>query len=237
MKTLFSVQLLIIAVLLGCNGKRNVDIVVNGDYVRKNNVVIDDSIDLGKIASKDSFIVFTLKPGVHKLSVNKDKTENFRVGKFGGILNVDHQAYVIFPIKYEVEKNILSNSTFQVGLPILIDSTIIYQKILAKNQKDLLTVLKNPNIEDLTSNSHLKIEKDQLFINRFWDYGINEEIPETINVSAGMSVNYKRKIAYTYTFLAYAFLSDEYIIEKISEIELFDLLKKLNMKNPTIEQL
>jgi hypothetical protein len=227
MKKLIFFQILLLAWLISCNTKKDVDVLVNSSFIKANNVIVDDTIDLKKFASKDSFTIIPFKSGEHKLSVNKKVLKNFTVGTKGGILNLDHQAYVIFPIKYKTDNDVLGNASFMSGLPIIIDSTVIYQKTLAKNQTELISLLKSPNFKDMITNSHVKIEKDQLFIDKDWDYGINEKIPDTIITSTEMVVQFKKKIDYTYTFLAYAFLSDDYNIEKITETELFNLLNKL----------
>jgi hypothetical protein len=230
MNKIFLIPILLMTALLSCNRKADVNVLINSNFLKANSVIIDDTFDLKKFAVKDTFITIILKSGEHKLSINKSAKESFTVSRQGGILNLDHCAYVIFPIKYKTD-DILANAAFMLGLPIILDSLVVYQKELAKNQSDLISLLKNPNIKDMITKNHMKIEKDQLFIDKDWDYGINEEMPDTITVSSDMHVNFKRKIGYTSTFLAYAFVSNEYNIEKIENKELADLINKLKDLN------
>jgi hypothetical protein len=209
--------------IVSCNKSVDTNVLVNSNFLKNNRVIIDDTLVLKSIDTSKIFTSIVLLSGDHKVSVNDNAKESFTVGKSGGILNLDHSEYVIFPIKYSTD-DILANAAFVVNLPIIIDTLIVYQKEMAPNQSEILNLLKSENSKDFFNKDLIKTGKEQLFINKDWDYGLDDDMPSTITTSDKNIINYKKKILPASIFLIYARISNEYNVEKIENEELISLI-------------
>ena len=226
MKRIAVYLLISLVFLAACTKKKvNVDVYVNFQFIRSNKVIIDDTLILRKDDCANQFCKFVLKSGEHTLSINNTK-ETLKIGKLGGILNIAHQDFVIFPIKYSSPDNAIADAVFTTDMPIIIDSLIVYEKNVARNQDDLIEFLKKPEAKEILSNSKLeKFGKDQLFINKSWDYGMYEELPKTIE--SKYVATHIRKVIDAKLFLIYAKFNDEYIVEPIVNKGLVELIENL----------
>lgn len=214
----------IFLILTACKEKNvDVNVYVNSEFIGNNKVVIDDTLILKKNDCTNTYCMFILKSGEHTLSINNTKVK-LEIGNKGGILNVDHQDFVIFPIRYSSKNNTIANAIVNIDLPIIIDSLIIYEKTLAPNQTDLVELLNKKSFREFVNIDKIqKINKDQLFINKTWDYDMYENSPDTIE--SQYVAEDKKKIAKAELFLIYAKLSDEYIVETIKKKELIELIR------------
>ncbi len=212
--------------LLGCSGDRiDTNVYVSAEFLNKNIVKIDDTLTLKQNQRKTDYIKFVIKSGKHTISINGNKS-TIKIGEGGGILNLEKCDFVIFPIKYDSNDEITS-AMINTDFPIVLDSIIIYKKNLASNQVELIKLLKNPIAKDLFSYHLEKIDKDQLFIDKNWDYGINDSIPEYITVETTAekgNVEKKRKVVNAKTFLLFAKLCNNYNVELIKNKELIELI-------------
>jgi hypothetical protein len=228
MKNNIIIPIVLFIVLSSCNKERiDVYVIINSNFLKSNKVVIDDTLVLKNIAPTDSFTNIVLKSGEHQLTVNGNSKQDFMLGEKGGLLNLDKREYVILPIKYSTN-DWLSNSSFTMDYPIIIDSLIIYEK-WAKTQDELLDIIKNSNMKEAIQMNLAKIDKDQLYIEKVWDYGLYDVLPESID-SEG-TVEFKKQIMYSLTFLIYAELSDQYHVEKIKNKEIISIMDKLKKFN------
>jgi hypothetical protein len=198
---------------------------------------------------KDSVVSFELMPGKHSFVLNNEAPKEFTVGEQGGLLNLDNQEYVAYEIEY-AEQN--SNSNFSMNsmsmkAMVMIDSFIIIPKAGFGRQADsslrkVLPDLKaakngnfffrfkgegNPYDTDQSVHGLKKFGKDQLYIERYWDYTLGEEVPQTLtimtkknSISFGSSSTTRTSIMHAPIFLLMARLSpEEYTIKSIAEIE------------------
>ncbi|MFT3738007.1 MAG: hypothetical protein QM786_04560 [Breznakibacter sp.] len=220
---LFLIQIL----LLGCaKEKINVNVFVSSKFLNDNAVKIDDTLTLKQNRCEEGYCKFVLKSGEHLLSINNKKTK-FEIGEYGGILNVEKRDFVIFPIKYTSNDEI-TNASINSDFPIIIDSLIIYEKSIASNQADLIKLLKNSAAKEIFSYNIEKMDKSQLFINKNWDYEINDTISEYITVKTTAKkgiIEHKRKIVSAELFVLYAKNSNNWNVELIENKDLIELVK------------
>jgi hypothetical protein len=223
-----TVTYLILMLILGGCAKETVKVAVfvNTKFISNNTVIIDDTLTLKVGKCKKEYCKFDLMSGEHILSIN-NKKEKFNVSENGGVLNVEHCDFVIFPIKYTSNDEI-TKASIETDFPIIVDSLIIYGKNIASNQINLVSLLRNPNSKEIFNYNLEKIDKSQLFINRNWDYDINDTISDTLSVKTtaekGIIAN-KRKIVDAKLFVFYAKISNVYNVELIEEKELMELIE------------
>ncbi len=219
---------LLLILIIGCENKKDVNVKVNNNFLGSNIIILDDTVTLKPFATTNKYANIVIKSGKHKLSINGGSEQEFVVGNKGGILNVERSQFVITEIKYSSQDS-WSKMYVDADIPIVLDSLVIFGKALAKDQEGLVSLLKNSSSKDILSNNLLKFDRDQLFINKTWDYGINETPPQEISVKAQKDakgvVRYKNKIFEAKSFLIFAKLSGNFNIQIIESEELIQLIK------------
>ncbi|QXP61751.1 hypothetical protein [Olleya sp. HaHaR_3_96] len=164
----------IVFCLYNCSNK-NHEIIIDSAFLNDNSVVIDHSITVVNKVQKAFFEKILLKSGNHSLSINGKET-NFEITK-NGLLNLNHQQFIVFPIRYE---NSESMSVRSFDLPLIVgDTMIIYS--YAKNQSQLEKSLKNTRSSFLYSKDRITLTSNKdIFIPKTWDYTIST-LPDKIS--------------------------------------------------------
>lgn len=195
-------------------------------------IVIDDSIKIHLVS--DTSLDLRLLVGEHVLKA-KGLSKTFEVEKEGGIINLDNTEYVLYGIEYATGKtNIFGGMHSE--LPILIDSFIVFKnrEVLGKkvpvSDKSLLEKLpmieKNVSAPGEKGKAHFtKVGKDQFYIPKFWDYNLNDEIPETIEIKGPSGIVKKYAAMRARYFLFSLYLGNtEYSARTIADVKagLFD---------------
>jgi hypothetical protein len=129
----------------------------------------------------------------------------FRVGNKPGLLNPDSNAFVVFSIDYRSNQSANQGPKVIVGY-VLVDSFLVYRKpfpqdhldddlalriaerlrekgnyaeaIMPMGRRPLKTYATSKDVAGVRS-----IGPDQVFTERFWDYDLDQEIPEAITAS------------------------------------------------------
>lgn len=213
--------------LVACSkNKATVAIDKSSDENLPMDITIDDTLKI-HLVSDSSFNVI-LTEGEHVLK-SKNLTKTFEVKEGGGIINLDNAEYVIYGIEYSSSK--LGLGGMKRETPILIDSFIVFknQEVFGKkipmSDKKLVEML--PKIEQNVSGKDgkqtakfTKVGKDQFYIDKFWDYNLNDEIPETIEVKgiSGSKTKYAAMRA-NYFLLSLYLGNDEYSARTIADVK------------------
>ena len=207
----------------------------------KDRIIIDNKDTL---PMKDSVLTIQLSEGTHLVKINDEPNKDFIIGDKGGILNLGNREYVAYEIEYAAEKKKsgFNFNSLVVKSVLLIDSFVITSKkgvsfVSDSSLKNIIPELlaaKNGNYyfghdKGYDTNDRIsglkKFGKDQLFINKFWDYTTTKEIPETVEIQQSkysvMDASATRTaIMHANMFLFAAMMtSDEYIVRSIKAIE------------------
>jgi len=211
--------------LASCSERTNVRVFVDSRFIKANKVILDDTLTLKNDSCPTAFCDFSLPSGEHTLSIN-GKKEQVEIGKNGGILNVEHAEFVIFPIKYTSNDNI-TKSMVETDFPLLIENFVVYEKSLAPSQTSLISLMKNDMAKDLFNYKINKTDKNLSFIDKSWDYDMNDPIADSITIettaTAG-NIEYKKTIIKAAPFLIYASKSGIFHVEPVENKELVDLI-------------
>lgn len=234
-------------VVSSCN-TQPVTVMVDKIFTDTNTVstIVFDGKD--SFAIKDTAIAVQLKPGNHSFVLNNQTAKEFTVGENGGLLNLDNQEYIVHEIEYAAtqQTNMVGFNPMRVKAVVLLDSNIIIPKNGASIKSDsMLQVilpklqaakngnyfgfLHQKNLESYDTNETIagikKFGKDKLYIERFWDYTLNQTIPKTLEVRVNKnalfssSTTTRSSIMPAKMFLLYAmFNKEEYIVKSIQQI-------------------
>lgn len=223
---IFCVFVLLFSALCILNGciNESVSVIVNSDFIEKNNILIDgDKVIHDDTAKRYQKIL--IKPGDHKVSINGGKEKQFNVGKKGGLLNLDEQEYVLMPIHYQTKESIMSSSR---PIPVIFDSLVVLHKNSSMDQEEIIKSLSNKTLKGTAMYcGGEKYGKDKLFINKKWHYGIDEEIPSEINGKRpqGWELEVRTKLMDANLFFLFAKVSEEYEIQIIKDEKLIELVE------------
>lgn len=221
----------ILIILAGCESKM-VDVSVSNAAISNQKIIIDDTLVLKVLPNSKTYSTIQLRAGSHTFSINGNSKQNFKVGDEGGILNVSQQEFVIYPITYSnTTAEDVNHYMVSLNYPIIIDSFIVYNRGMVSAQSELKDLLKNENVKDFLEKDIIKTPSDQLFINKTWDFNIDQEPSDTISVKVKTkdtkTHGFKKKISDSRSFLLYALLSKEYIVEPVqNRKEMEELLEK-----------
>jgi hypothetical protein len=216
-----ALSLMLLSFLFSCT-KSKAKIYFNNEFLSKNKVIIDDTVSLKTNAGKSKFDFISLAIGEHSVKINNGNPMKFNAVD-DGILNIAQQEFVIFSIKFSTEDE--DNHVFSRPTPIIIDDFVVVNDDSAHHKNNPLQAtdsfykanakddkVYNPQdekVRDLT-----KVPKTVLFIEKSWDYAIDEKIPETIQVynkkKKAKTTAFKKGILAAKEFLLYAEESGEY---------------------------
>lgn len=237
--------LLAVVALAACGSKQKA--VVALDKSSADNLpmdlTIDDTLKIHLVS--DTCFDLNLVEGEHVLK-SKNLTKSFEVKEGGGIINLDNTEYVLYGIEYSSSK--VGFGGLKSETPIIIDSFIVFKnrevfgKKVPMSDKKLLAML--PKIEKNVSTAEgrktakfTKVGKDQFYIDKFWDYNLNDHIPETIEVK-GISGNKTKYAAMRadYFLLSLYLGNTEYSARTIADVKagLYD--KEQELANDSIPE-
>jgi hypothetical protein len=209
----------LVAALLSCESKM-VEVSVSNAIISSQKIVIDDTLVLKVKPDSKTYSTLQLSTGSHSFSINGTTKQNFKVGDEGGILNLNQQEFVIYPITYSnTTAADINHDIVNLNYPIIIDSFIVYNRGMVNAQSELISFLKNENIKDFLNRDIIKTPANQLFINKTWDYNVDQEPSDSISVKVETkdtkTHGFRKKILDSRTFLLYAMLGKEYIVEPV----------------------
>ncbi len=203
----------------------------------------------------------------HEVTINGSKPLKFRVSNKDGILNTAKNEFILLSVEFQsdgTEANPMEELEIHADSYVKIDSFLICKKRFEKELQDInklnlvidsISLSKNGNYktafdeydyssyydEDLTATFYgfKKIGASNIFIEKTWDYDLNEEIPERIVVETS-NKNYNPKNYITKTdktaivmaksFLRYATIN----ISEFAVININEQLKKRAKKSPPL---
>lgn len=212
-----------LCILIGCSNEP-VSVIVNSDFIEKNNILID-GVKVRHDETAKRYQKILIKPGDHKVSINGGKEKQFNVSKMGGLLNLDEQEYVLMPIHYQTKESITTSSR---PIPVIFDSLVALHKNLGTDQEKIIKFLSNKRFKGSAMYcGGEKYGKDELFINKKWHYGIDEEIPSEINEERpqGWELEVRTKLMEANLFFLLAKISEEYEIQIIKDEKLIELVE------------
>jgi len=153
------------------------------DFVKENTVIINDKFDLKDYVSENNYSSIITKGGEVSISINGQIT-NINTTK-GGLINLNKEKFVIFPIYYGKSKFIAYPGSPR---PILIDSVLYFNKEITRNSDDDLVKQAKEFTDmpfDPLKNKELELsvaKESDLFIEKIWHLDITDEIPEKLEV-------------------------------------------------------
>lgn len=221
MKPQFCALSLLLSLLYACADPKDITITYNAQFCDEHIVKLDDTLIL-RSTNEDAFDTLRIKSGSHTLIVNGGKAQHFNI-EDDGILNIAHDEFVIFPIKYIYGDEGVYQSNLGVPNRIRIDSFIVGSKTHINHLNTPPTKLDLQNIDNGDEMSALyKIDSNQLVIKKIWELGITDEIPSSMTKGvprdARSSVAYKKKVMEASQFLRFAAITGDYNITAISAI-------------------
>ena len=218
------VLLTVVYVIIGCfacnSEKQPVSVFLDTAFINEHRVLLNDTTLL-KTNAEEDFVELLIPAGENTITIDGVK-ESFTAKKSEGILNVAKESFYLYPIEY--------GQSFGTSYttPVVFDSMVIYDKRLTENQDDLLKLLQDSNKKRLFSGKSKKIGSEELYIEKRWDLGFLEEIPEQLETTSSKVV--LDKIIKGNYFVLAASLSDEFNVEKIENGELMKLIDGLHTK-------
>jgi hypothetical protein len=194
----------------------------------------------------------------HLFTINNSKPIKFQTFAKEGMLNINNSEFIILNVDFKSdgkETDPFDAGEINLSSFVMIDSFLICKKIFENEVKDpkilnevidSISVKKNGNYRTYMSERERRFDDDydtseyvsgfkkignNLFIEKFWDYDINQKIPEEISVQtrSDNTSNYVQKrtknaIVFAKDFLRYA------IIMK-SEYSVTDIRSQLKKKH------
>ncbi len=231
------IYLLSIILLCSCAGKPIKVLVMREESENADTLVFDGEDTLITSASMDS--VFLSARSKHSFTRNGSNPKEFFTGDKKGLLNLDDAEFVVFDIEYEAENLPKSrgSANYIVNYAI-IDSTLIYNSLAEIDSVEYLHAIIDSVLSSKSGNYTIAsmgrsskriyedadspvvhgfkmIGKNKLYIEKFWDYDMDETIPETIAIRVSSNDPYsgrgevKRSIMPAFGYLFYASMSSD----------------------------
>lgn len=214
---------------------------------QKGNLLVDGKLPF-KLSADSTSVSILIYPGNHKFKLNNGKEFTQNIPQEGGILNLNNDSFVTViqsygsketdnPYGINVNEDLRVNQDF-----VIIDSMIYYYKkdsVQTVTDADLQSAI---NLDKkLGGASGIRYYEPKKFITKDWDYGLNEDFPESItektsSTSASYILNrtYKNKVMQSSLFKLYALMSPEYFeVRNIKDVMLNKLDKQEDNKKET----
>jgi hypothetical protein len=231
------IALVLTSVLFYACERKMVNVKIPERAIAGKQLVIDENIKVFCRYDSDNFITIRLSTGNHEMRLNNGESKKFSVGENGGILNLARQEFVVFPVEY-VTEGMKVYDVMQVNLPVVIDSFIVYNRDITSSQEQLFEILKDEEFAGSFSRNIIKTDSSQLFIDKTWDYDIDQLPPDKITIRT-MKPKYesykikeskfKRWIQEEHQFLSQAQVSNVYRVEVLkNKRAMEELLRSLN---------
>lgn len=228
MKFKTTIQLLILMIMVISCAKipvEPVEVDVSYDSEKQKGNLIVDGKQIFKLSSDSMSITIKLTEGNHTFKLNKEKEFTQFIPKEGGILNLNNASFVTIIHPYvsektensygfDLDKDMSFNKDF-----VIIDSTIyFYKKDTLQNVSDLDIKNAMARYKKFDDISGLKYFEPKRFITKEWNFGLNEDFPETITEETSNTImpvkgtRYKRKVIELTLFKLYALMSPQYFV-------------------------
>ncbi|MBL8000527.1 MAG: hypothetical protein JNL05_01080 [Flavobacteriales bacterium] len=219
------------ALLLSCSDPVQVTVACNDQRP----VVFDGSDTLVPRSVVDSI---ALDPnGLHSCTTASGRTVEFRLGARPGLLNLDSSTFVVFTVDYRSSEKDLNGPQIIVG-HVLVDSFLVYRKpfpdshlddstavrIAARlradgNYAEAITPFGRRPLQSYARTRNVAgvraIGPEEVFVERFWDFDLGQEIPSSITVAVNKGLEridterQRTAIMESHRFLVFASLSPE----------------------------
>ena len=207
-KFIYSVITFTYIFLLSSCAKEQKVVYYNSKFASTHKILIDDAIVIEKNISKP-FMKLNLLEGKHTIKIDDGKPKEFEVENDNGILNIAEEDFVVYPIKFTLGNDNIGMT--MAGLPniLVLDSVVVASQMYlqmfgTKKLKEKVQKANNGNKES----ELYKIGKGQIFIDKTWDFNIDEENPTTINEAVSSKTKnmtiFKKRIVTTKKFLEVA---------------------------------
>ena len=217
--------LLLIISFVSC-ADNTIDLYFPANFVNENEVIINKDIYI-KVDSLDaSYAFISVKPGKINVSVNGEEQEI--TTRKGGILNLNKENFVMFPIVFG-DQNEFYNKINILPYSLVVDSLLYYKETGKFDENFYRTqFMKNGTSgtpeQFSESDAYLSlIKRDDFFTEKNWDVDLIEDIPEEMQVYGNDKSSSLRVVRNSNFFYLYSLMSEEYKVidftEKPSEIE------------------
>jgi len=212
------VILFCIASIFSC-APGEVEVYFPSDFVKDNKVIINGEHNLVDHVGEGTHSFIKIAVGEFSVDVN-GKTTKLNTAK-GGLLNLNEEEYVIYPIFYTSDFQKENTGLF---VPIIVDSVVYLNKNsallkLPENQQMPLILKEASKPYDSKRIKRQKtgvIGKKDFFAERSWELGIIDEIPDEITVYDKESA-LKTKLIVAPLFRIQTMLSDDYWSKDLRE--------------------
>lgn len=234
MRMKITFQLFIVTFLMFSCSKISTKVDVSYDPDTQKGILLIDGEKSVNLSADSTTTQIRITEGNHTFKLNKGKEFTQYIPSEGGILNLNEESFVTVIQPYGTEeKNSygLNSNLMTVNKDFLIvDSMIYYYK------KDTLQEVSDSELKraiamdkKLRGASSMKYFEPKKFIAKDWDFGLNEDFPETIeekttrrssDISFGNSLTYKSKVVEFTLFKLYAMMNPQYfVIRSLKDVE------------------
>lgn len=171
------VLLIFLFALVSCSNQ--VEISFPSNFAKENEVIINNEHNLKDYIQETDYSFIAINKGVTDVMINgKEKSIDILED---GLLNLNEEEFVIFPIIYGMD------NPYYGLMPqsVLIDSTLFYRSTSKFSEEFYIKY----HLTDYEATGKLKvtngmasIKKTDLFTRHKWHIGLNDEIPEELEV-------------------------------------------------------
>jgi hypothetical protein len=216
MKIIIVSNFFLLILFSSCSTKKG-NVSIYNDILLNNKVRIDDKPIVGNTTANERYCKVYLTPGNHFVSINNGERKEFTVGDKGGILNLGNIPFIQYGIKFMPFKMPNYEKPDKRTIPIIIDSIVVFERNDFSSEESIIEVLHWPGAKRYFLNDLIKYPASQLFIDKTWDYGLGEKLPDSIinAIDAGLakSARHQSRIVDEKTFLKYVKMTPGYCTE------------------------
>lgn len=231
LKTIFQL-LIVILTMISCH-KASVTIDVSYDPETQKGILLVDNEFKFKLSEDSTSTSITITEGNHTFKLNNGKEFNQTILKKGGILNLNNDDFVVMSQPYGSDTKFSStyntNIDFTAGHHfVVIDSMIYYSKTDSLEEVSDASLKKALDMDKRLAGqgNFMKYYKKAKFIEKDWDFGLNEDFPETVQTTSSSAatisgnLTYKTKVIPATLFKLYALMSPQYfVVRNIKDVE------------------
>ena len=209
----------ILSIILFCLTSCKVDVYFSSEFVKENEVLLNGKYNLADYTQDTEYSVIEINSGTFEVSINGKEREVYT--RQGGMLNLNEEEFVIYPLIY-------SSISYQryngFGFPIVVDSTVYYRRNTLMGEISAEQIDKEKEIKrgyvpyDLRIARTFKtgvIRSTDFFAEKGWDFDINEDPPEKISIrtnsNSGRTGELKSKLLSSKSFKILTLVSDEFV--------------------------
>lgn len=232
MKIIF--QLLIAAFIMFSCSKVSTKIDVSYNPDTQKGVLLIDGEKSVKLSADSATTQIRITEGNHTFKLNKGTEFTQYIPREGGILNLNEESFVTIIQPYGTEERnpyALNSNLLTANKDFLIVDSIIYFY-----KKDTLQEVSDAELKraidmdkKMRGASSMKYFEPKKFIAKDWDFGLNEDFPETIeekttrrssDISFGNNLTYKSKVVEFTLFKLYAMMNPQYfVIRSLKDVQ------------------